>query len=478
MQNTLFVVDTPEPLKAEVHSISFNDYLKQYPKRNEPKMRVINLCDTNGYLSQGYYCSLLAEARNHQVIPSVKVINELRCDGAPMWLEKKFLSSTENRQQDNIIICMGEVEDQSLVAISQKIFQSYPAPILTFSLSREAGNLRVVIKRCSLSQLSEQQTSFCLQVLNNYSKKSWHSRNKGKKFRWDMAMLVNPEEQVPPSNKGALTRFIKAGEKLGIRVHQITSAETPLLNQFDALFIRETTAIDHYTYGLVRKAENLGLVVIDDSTSILRCCNKVFLQDAFSYKKIPCLQSAIINELTEATIIQLEAQLGYPMVLKMPESSFSKGVFKVTGREELKAKGTELLANSALVLAQEYMFTDFDWRIGVLNGRAIYACRYYMAKNHWQIYNHSSKRFFTGGFDSLPTFEVPTQILHAATKAAAAIGNGFYGIDLKQNGKQAYVIEVNDNPNIDYGVEDVYLGEELYMQIMSEFLRRLEARGL
>ena len=87
MQNTLFVVDTSEPLEAGVHSISFNDYLKEYPKRNEPKMRVINLCDTTGYLSQGYYCSLLAEARNHQVIPSVKVINELRSDGASITSE-------------------------------------------------------------------------------------------------------------------------------------------------------------------------------------------------------------------------------------------------------------------------------------------------------------------------------------------------------------------------------------------------------
>jgi glutathione synthase/RimK-type ligase-like ATP-grasp enzyme len=39
------------------------------------------------------------------------------------------------------------------------------------------------------------------------------------------------------------------------------------------------------------------------------------------------------------------------------------------------------------------------------------------------------------------------------------------------------VIEVNDNPNIDSGVEDQYLGDELYRLIMSEFLRRLEDRS-
>ena len=135
------------------------------------------------------------------------------------------------------------------------------------------------------------------------------------------------------------------------------------------------------------------------------------------------------------------------------------------------------MVESALVLAQEYLFTEFDWRIGVLNGRAIYACRYYMARNHWQIYNHSSSRNFSGGFDALPTFEVPRHVLQAALKSAAVVGNGLYGIDIKEVDGKAYVLEVNDNPSIDHGVEDAYLGEELYMQIMSEFLRRFEQRG-
>jgi glutathione synthase/RimK-type ligase-like ATP-grasp enzyme len=40
------------------------------------------------------------------------------------------------------------------------------------------------------------------------------------------------------------------------------------------------------------------------------------------------------------------------------------------------------------------------------------------------------------------------------------------------------VIEVNDNPNIDAGVEDAWLGEDLYRQVMLEFLRRLEAKRI
>ena len=132
---------------------------------------------------------------------------------------------------------------------------------------------------------------------------------------------------------------------------------------------------------------------------------------------------------------------------------------------------------SALVLAQEYLYTEYDWRIGVLNGRPLYACRYFMARNHWQIYAHGEGRVDSGGFETLPTYEVPRAVLDAALRAARMIGDGLYGIDIKQQGARAYVIEVNDNPSLDHGVEDAFLGEELYMQIAGEFARRLERRG-
>ncbi|WP_410968044.1 RimK-like ATPgrasp N-terminal domain-containing protein, partial [Salmonella sp. SAL04281] len=41
------------------------------------RVQVINLCRHYKYLRHGYYCSLLAEARGHKVIPSVRTISEL-----------------------------------------------------------------------------------------------------------------------------------------------------------------------------------------------------------------------------------------------------------------------------------------------------------------------------------------------------------------------------------------------------------------
>jgi len=78
----------------------------------------------------------------------------------------------------------------------------------------------------------------------------------------------------------------------------------------------------------------------------------------------------------------------------------------------------------------------------------------------------------------VPVREAPAEVVKLALKATQTIGDGLYGVDLKQVGDKPVVIEVNDNPSIDAGVEDGYLGEDLYLRIMQEFLRRLELKRL
>jgi len=173
------------------------------------------------------------------------------------------------------------------------------------------------------------------------------------------------------------------------------------------------------------------------------------------------------------------ARLGYPLVLKIPDGSFSRGVVKVETEQALGKATAELFQHSALLLAQEFVYTEFDWRIGVLNNEALYACKYYMSRGHWQIYNHGAKGTAkSGGFETIPVREAPVEVVKLALKATQAVGDGLYGVDLKQVGDKPVVIEVNDNPSIDAGVEDAYLGEELYGRIMQEFLRRMERKRL
>lgn len=483
MYKTIIVVDEADSqlLEGTQEVISFERYLQDYPKRNEPKTRIINLCDTEYYLSRGYYCSLLAEARQHRVLPTISTINDLRdlTLGADDDVNLGGYAGLVQAAGGELtcIAYFGWVEDERLTRLARRMFDRYPAPLLCLRLFEEGGELRLSVRRHAYARLSSEQRALFQPRLDRFIEQVWRSSSARKPSRWDLAILINPEERIPPSDSEAIKRFITAAAKSGINAETITARQAGQIAQYDALFIRETTAIDHYTYRLARRAEREGLVVIDDSTSILRCCNKVFLHDAFSYHRVPSLRTRTVISASEAELDAIEEQFGYPCVLKMPEGSFSRGVFKVDTREELAARLTELLSDTALVLVQEYLYTDFDWRIGVLAGRAIYACRYHMARNHWQIYNHGAKRHSSGGFETLPTFEVPKVVLDAALKACRVVGQGLYGVDIKQKGQQVYVLEVNDNPSIEHRVEDAYLGKELYMLIMAEFQQRLERRG-
>ncbi len=453
--------------------ISFSQYLNDYPKRNEPKTRIINLCNTDRYLSKGYYCSLLAEARVHQILPSMHTINELRDQNWEGLADFEAFNIEWSGTEE--LVYFGHTENLLFETVASGLFKQFPAPLLRLSKNSE-GLLRV--QRYAFSKLNDSQIRIFYGHLVQFTQKFWRISTRKKRYRWDMAILIDPNEVVPPSNKEAIARFVKAASKLSIRAEVLSAQELPMINHYDALFLRETTAIDHHTYRLAAKAEKAGVLAIDDTTSILRCCNKVFLHDAFTYRGVPAPRTFVLEDNSETGLQKLEENLSYPIILKMPEGSFSRGVFKVANRQELESQIAILQNESALVLAQEFLYTEFDWRIGILNGRAIYASKYFMARNHWQIYNHqASKRFVSGGFETLPTFEVPRAVLNAALKAADIIGNGLYGVDVKFIDGKAYVLEVNDNPSIDHRVEDAYLGDELYMLIMAEFQRRLEIRG-
>lgn len=485
MHKTIVVVDNDDLLLDgdSLTVITFERYLSDYPKINEPKTRIINLCDTEHYLSRGYYCSLLAEARQHKVLPSVRTINDLRDLSNNRSAAMEWTLPAESRdlvltnEPVELLVFFDWVEQKQWKKLARQVFEKFPAPILHIRVSRDSNGVQLRVKRYSFAQLTQTERQQFLLHLQSFTELVWRNRASQRRPRWDMAILVNPEEKHPPSDTGAIKQFIKAAAKVGIHAETVNAQQLIQIAQYDALFIRETTAIDHHTYRLAREAEQEGLVVIDDSTSILRCCNKVFLHDAFSYNDVPSLKTRAIIGSTNQDLDDIEQQFDYPMVLKMPESSFSKGVFKITNRQNLQEKLSELFQDTALVLVQEYLYTDFDWRVGVLNGRAIFACRYLMAPKHWQIYHHTATRSFSGGFETLPTFEVPKMVLDAALKACAIIGRGLYGVDIKQKDKHIYVLEVNDNPSIEHEVEDMYLGNELYMIIMSEFVDRLEQRG-
>ena len=289
---------------------------------------------------------------------------------------------------------------------------------------------------------------------------------------YDLAILVNNEETEPPSDKRAIKNFIEAGEEIGFNIELISKDDYNRLREFDALFIRATTSVNHFTYRFARYAQTEGLVVIDDPWSILKCTNKVYLAELLSKAKIPTPKTVIVHKENKDDLINT---LGLPIVLKQPDSSFSQGVVKAENAEQLEDALEKLFETSDLVIAQEFTYSDFDWRIGIINKTPLFACKYFMAKGHWQIYNWRKKgNDVWGKFESVPLKTVPTKVMNTAMRAANLIGDGLYGVDLKQFGDKVFVVEINDNPSIESGVEDEFLKEKLYKTIMKTFKERIE----
>ncbi len=292
--------------------------------------------------------------------------------------------------------------------------------------------------------------------------------------RPSLAILRTPGATAMPSNQGAISRFCQAARELGMDAEVITRDDAARIAEFDALFIRDTTNVNDYTYQISRQASICGLVVMDDPDSIVRCSNKVFLHELLSRHDIPTPRTLLVHR---GNLDQVLPELGVPVILKLPDSAFSMGVTKVHDARQLRETAQAMFAHSELLLAQEYLPTAFDWRIGVLANKALFACRYHMASGHWQVIKHEGdSRYSEGLAEAVPLAEVPAQVLETALSAVALIGDGFYGVDLKERDGRCYLIEINDNPNVDAGNEDGVLQQDLYREVMGVIRRRIALR--
>lgn len=472
-----FSVDAPLP---GVRMVPAKDYLTEACFSDIEHARVFNLCRSYRYQSTGYYVSLLAAARGHKPIPSVTTIQDLKSPTmtrvAAEDLEEQIADSLADTPGDTLTldIYFGRAPNERHGRLAAALYNAFPAPLLRAQLRRDADGWDLKsIRALALDEIpSDARDPAITLAIRYFSRKRFDVRKKDAPL-YSMAILRDPKESNAPSDAAALEKFERAAERLGIEVDFIDRDDFARIGEYDALFIRETTRVMHHTYRFARRAEAEGLVVVDDSLSILRCANKVYLAELMEQEDIRTPRTVIVHSDNVDRIIP---ELGLPVVLKQPDSSFSQGVVKVDQPEDLIREVRRLLEKSDLIIAQEFIATPFDWRIGVFNRRPLYACRYYMARQHWQIIRHEGENKVEGRAETLPVELAPRQVVRTALRVSNLIGDGLYGVDLKQVGRQVYVIEVNDNPSIEAGVEDAVLKGDLYGRIMEEFLRRLHAQ--
>ncbi len=478
MQN-IIVVNNPDrwQLSEQAPVISAREYLTSTHYSQDRSLRVFNLCSSYRYQTLGYYVSLLAEARGQRVIPEISTIQDFKSKtiirSISDELDTLFQKSLRRIKSENFTLSVyfGKNFASTYDELSKELYNLFQTPLFK---AQFVYNKRWVLENISplqVTDIPEEDRAFVTKCADEYFNKKRHALPMLENPIFDLAILVDPEEKAPPSNKQALKNFITAAEEEHIHVETITENEYSRIEEFDALFIRATTSVNHYTYRFARRALTEGIAVIDDPDSIMRCSNKVYLAELLAKAKIPTPPTMIVHKYNTD---QVEATVQLPCVLKLPDSSFSQGVIKVSTAEELQTKLHEMLQESDLLIAQSFMPTAFDWRIGILDNKPLFACKYFMAKNHWQIYDWENKTTVDGKHETLPIDAVPKKVVRTALEATQLIGDGLYGVDLKEVDGEVLVIEVNDNPNIDNRVEDQVSKQKLYETIIYSFMRRVE----
>jgi glutathione synthase/RimK-type ligase-like ATP-grasp enzyme len=451
-------------------------YLAEPESGNEGAVRMLNLCRTGRYQGRGYYVSLLAEARGQRPIPDVKTLEDLRSDAFVRALDAEIqplVQETlqhEGNERSQLDVYFGKHPDHQ--ALAEQLFAKVRLPLLRALFARAEGSWRLdALQAIGLADIPLQKRAFLLETVRSFMGESAAARRQvAKRDRPRLAILWDPNETPRPSNEEALQRFVKAAPLVGLDAELIGPEALECLPEFDALFNRAGPV--GIIYEFVRRAESLGMPVVDDPESIVRCGNKVYMQELLNRHRIATPRTLVVHR---GNVDEVVPTLGLPCVLKLPDSGFGLDVVKIESEDSLRNETERFFEQSELLVAQEWLPSEFDWRIGIFDRRPLFVAKYFMAPGYWKVNKvvEGEEQLIEGDCEALTIGETPERVINTALRAANLVGRSLYGADLKQVGDRVYVIEVNINPNIDAGNEDQVLGEALYREILGVFARRI-----
>jgi glutathione synthase/RimK-type ligase-like ATP-grasp enzyme/gamma-glutamyl:cysteine ligase YbdK (ATP-grasp superfamily) len=504
--------------------VAADRYLEGREEECDPRSVVVNLCRSFRYGSKGYYVSLLAAARGQPALPTLEtseglaepygVFRALQEAGVPtvdmaeMRVRRRHLDlpsppppeaseedeaphafpapilrvGTEGEERYRFarpdeyaetLVFLGVCPDARFRTAARVVFREWPAPVLRLQLLHEDEEWKVTqVAPVAPHHLSPDERASLVEALSDEQRVLRRGREAPREARRaSIAVLVDPNDRFSPSSPETIDRLERVAGRMNVHVHRIGPGDLRKLPEYDALFIRTLTGVAEPAFQFALRAEALDMPVVDDSQSIIRCGNKVFLEELLRREGVPTPKTRIV---TASTPWEEVEALGSPFVIKLPDGSFSSAVHKVASKKEYRERSRPMFRRSPLIIAQEWLPTEFDWRITVLGGKLLFAARYFMARGHWQIRSEQKGTERYGKVEAVPRGQAPREVVEAAIRAARLIGDGLYGVDLKETPDGPVVIEINDNPNLDNGYEDTADGNAIYEDVVEFFVRRVE----
>ncbi|MCA9569597.1 MAG: RimK-like ATPgrasp N-terminal domain-containing protein, partial [Myxococcales bacterium] len=471
----LLVVSTDAdrlPEEPGVICVTAEEYLEGVHVGTRTPCRVLNLCREQEYLSSGYYVSLIADARGQEVEPSIDTIVRLQ-DPASVKRQLLELGLAAGEEGDEVRghVLGGQATEPRFRTIGRSVHSAFPHPLLELTMVKTARGWRVRdVRAITIGSLDGNERSRLVAAF--YGRRATAPRAS---VAFSLGVLYDQAGPNRPSTTDTIEKLIRVGNRMGVAVEPFGLGEIGRVADHDALFIRNVTGVHEPSFAFVQRAASLGMPVIDDPRSILRCCNKVYLQELLGRSGVSTPPTLLATPRT--TFEELADTLGSPVVAKLPDGSFSQGVKKIASAADWARVGAEWFAQSPLLVVQGYMPTAYDWRVTVLDGRPLFVARYYMAKGHWQIARAKEGHVSYGKVEAVPRRTADPEVVALACTAAGLVGDGLYGVDLKQTDDGVVVIEINDNPNLDTGYDDAADGDVIYEDLFRWFDDRIERSG-
>ena len=261
----LIITENPNSWNIHLEGVTVvspTEYISSDKYQTASNIKIINLCKSYQYQSSGYYVSLLSEARGHKVIPNISTVQDFRFPSLIREDAQDFddliQQTFKNEKAESIDFCvhLGKTKYEPYNRLATSLFNLMQAPILKANFVKKTKWALQSLKPLSFPEIPVEDKPVLSAALENYFSGKNTLKKGYQRKKYDLAILINPDDPMPPSDDKAIKKFTKAAEKVGFGVDVITKNDFGKLIQYDALFIRETTNVNHHTFRFAKKSRS------------------------------------------------------------------------------------------------------------------------------------------------------------------------------------------------------------------------------
>tara|TARA_Y100000310_G_scaffold193967_1_gene193941 strand:+ start:12328 stop:13761 length:1434 start_codon:yes stop_codon:yes gene_type:complete len=307
--------------------------------------------------------------------------------------------------------------------------------------------------------------------------KSFFTEAKEESYR---LLIVSTKADTNNEHFHTAQRLLDEAKKIGLPAHILFAEEAKIIDgeAFNArdkkrfkisskdtiAIIRGSVASRDAYLDLVSQLEKLGICVVNTRSTIQMCADKYWTSLRLASAGIPTPKTSLLQ--SEETLQDSLDAIGeeYPLILKTLRGSKGIGVLFIESKRQLSSL-VQLLwkqDETAEILLQKYIKSDFDVRVIVLNDKVMTAMRRDVLEGDFRSnYSRGAK---------VKPYKLSKEEIDICLLANKSIKGIWTAVDFIKDGKNIFVLEVNSSPGTE-GIEEAS-GENIVNKLLMHFKNR------